>query len=445
MDHNMKLPSWNPRLRQSAGVTPRAPEPAADAHPVPARPKVPARPVPWWIPPTAVLVIAAAGSAIWWLLSNKATAAANVEVVRTVLLIVGGVGAAITLMLTFRRQRHLEIVAASTEHDAAERRVTELYTKAVEQLGNAQAPVRLGGLYALERLAQNTPELRQTVVDVICSYVRMPYTPPRDDAGERQEKIRAAQRAARTRGGTPSGSAADGRDPREEKQVRLTAQRILADHLRYIPPSSERRRWRRGEPANPRFWPGIRVDLSGATLLKLDFRGCRIDRADFSGAAFAGDAYFRGATFAGDADFRGATFTNDAYFSGATFTGEALFDEATFTGEALFGGATFTGEALFGGATFTGEAFFGGAAFTRNAFFGGAAFTRNAFFGKATFTRDALFAGATFTGDAFFRGTIVTGETHFGGATITGNAFFSKATSTSNASFDSVVPSEDEP
>ncbi|MEU1394119.1 MULTISPECIES: hypothetical protein [unclassified Nonomuraea] len=60
--------------------------------------------------------------------------------------------------------------------------MTELYTKAAEQLGNAQAPVRLAGLYALERLAQDTPVLRQTIVDVICSYLRMPYTPPADGA-----------------------------------------------------------------------------------------------------------------------------------------------------------------------------------------------------------------------------------------------------------------------
>ncbi|RSM95837.1 hypothetical protein DMB42_49020 [Nonomuraea sp. WAC 01424] len=53
-----------------------------------------------------------------------------------------------------------------------------MYAKAVEQLGNEQAPVRLGGLYALERLAQDTPALRQTIVDVICAYLRMPYALP---------------------------------------------------------------------------------------------------------------------------------------------------------------------------------------------------------------------------------------------------------------------------
>ena len=53
----------------------------------------------------------------------------------------------------------------------------ELYTKAVEQLGSDQAPVRFSGLYALERLAQDNPAHRQAIVNVICAYLRMPFSP----------------------------------------------------------------------------------------------------------------------------------------------------------------------------------------------------------------------------------------------------------------------------
>jgi hypothetical protein len=56
--------------------------------------------------------------------------------------------------------------------------VTEIYTKAVEQLGHDQAPVRLGALYSLEHLGQDNPVRRETVVDVLCAYLRMPYAPP---------------------------------------------------------------------------------------------------------------------------------------------------------------------------------------------------------------------------------------------------------------------------
>ena len=48
---------------------------------------------------------------------------------------------------------HQEIATELTDRDATERRITELYTKAVEQLGSDKAPVRLGGLYALDRVS----------------------------------------------------------------------------------------------------------------------------------------------------------------------------------------------------------------------------------------------------------------------------------------------------
>ncbi|GAA2669883.1 hypothetical protein GCM10010412_048560 [Nonomuraea recticatena] len=257
----------------------------------------------------------------WWLLTGlpvvanlppitdpAVAASARNEILRTALAAGAGVGAAITLALAFRRQRHTEVVADAAKHDATERRVTELYTKAVEQLGHDKAAVRLGGLHALERLAQDTPVLRQTIVDVICAYLRMPFAPPREDS--RGNRIRAVQRAARKDGQAPT---AMGGDPHEERQVRLTAQRILAAHLRYeLPPV--RRWWQRPAATNLRFWPGVRLDLTGATLLDFDFRNCRVSDARFGQATFSGDAGFDHATFSGHAWFGGAAFSGHAWF-----------------------------------------------------------------------------------------------------------------------------------
>jgi hypothetical protein len=116
-------------------------------------------------------------------------------------------------------RRHAERVAEASESDAAARRVTELYTAAVEQLGSDKAPVRLGGLYALERLAQDNPDpsaLRQTVVNVLCAYLRMPWAPPGDAPPEEAEESIQVLYERRM----------------QEREVRLTAQRILRDHLR---------------------------------------------------------------------------------------------------------------------------------------------------------------------------------------------------------------------
>ncbi len=147
----------------------------------------------WWALPVALLV----GAAVWgistWLLQDldklptlTEQVSARIEAVRTALAAGAGVGAAVTLLLAVRRQRHQELATAHTTHDAAERRTTELYARAVEQLGSDRAPVRLGALYALERLAEHTPALRQRVVDVICAYLRMPFTPPADRTGARR-------------------------------------------------------------------------------------------------------------------------------------------------------------------------------------------------------------------------------------------------------------------
>ncbi|MFD0479882.1 hypothetical protein ACFQ0B_75895 [Nonomuraea thailandensis] len=164
-----------------------------------------------------------------------------------------------TLLLAVRRQRHQELAAAHTTHDATERRVTELYTKAADQLGSDKASVHLAGLHALERLAQDTPELRQTIVDVICADLRMPFAKPPDPNAADEPAVPSAAIA-----GVVASSV--GRDPHEERQVRLTAQRILADHLRYqdLPV----RRWwqrRRADP-NTHHWPDVLLDLNDAVL-----------------------------------------------------------------------------------------------------------------------------------------------------------------------------------
>jgi Pentapeptide repeats (9 copies) len=233
------------------------------------------------------------------------------------------------------------VTATDATLDAEARRITELYTKAVEQLGSEKAPVRLGGLYALERVAavaQGDPVQRQTIVDVLCAYLRMPYTPPADrapaDDAPEPEQARFEQRT-------------------QERQVRLTAQRILATRLR---PGRDP-----DHPA-PKFWPDIDLDLTGATLIDFDLSDCRPDTALFDGAQFVGGARFNRATFVGGARFCGATFVGGAGFFLATFPGDAWFDGAMFAGAAQFTSATFT-DGVFGGARFSGAQFAGAARF----------------------------------------------------------------------------------
>jgi hypothetical protein len=48
--------------------------------------------------------------------------------------------------------------------------ITDRYAKAIEQLGTSNADVRIGGIYALERLARDSRVDHVTVVEVLTSH-----------------------------------------------------------------------------------------------------------------------------------------------------------------------------------------------------------------------------------------------------------------------------------
>jgi pentapeptide repeat protein len=241
----------------------------------------------------------------------------QLDVIRTGVTLVALIGGAVALWLTARRRLYTELTLVHTTRDATERRITELYTKAADLLGSEQAPVRLAGLYALERLAHSTVEHRQSIVDVICAYLRMPYTPP-----QQSYRIPGPSRRRRVRPlSDPPGYATfhlpGSRRERaqQERQVRLTAQNMLSSNLRAV--AQRRRRWWHRTPLPEPPWPGIRLDLAGALLLEFDLSECQLDSAVFTRAHFVGRASFGGAQFTGETNIGYAKFTGWADFKGA--------------------------------------------------------------------------------------------------------------------------------
>ena len=93
--------------------------------------------------------------------------------VRTTLL--QGLGGLAVLVGAFFTYRQL--------HIAREGQVTERFTRAIDQLGHENLDVRLGGIYALERIANDSPQDRATVVEVLTAFVRdhAPWPPRRRD------------------------------------------------------------------------------------------------------------------------------------------------------------------------------------------------------------------------------------------------------------------------
>jgi uncharacterized protein YjbI with pentapeptide repeats len=50
--------------------------------------------------------------------------------------------------------------------------VTDRYARAVEQLGSDKLDVRIGGIYALERVARDSPRDQPTIIEVLAAFIR---------------------------------------------------------------------------------------------------------------------------------------------------------------------------------------------------------------------------------------------------------------------------------
>ena len=271
-------------------------------------------------------VLVVAGLVVWLVLASGDD---RLAAIRTAGLLVVGAGGVAAVLLVAHGQRvaatalRQKELAAARAHElrsraAAERRGTELYTTAVDQLASDKLPVQFGGLYTLERLGRDNVDQRQAIVHVLCAYLRM-FTDPSVDIGPQNWW----------------------------RQVRQAAATILATHLR----------------DGDEHWHDMDLDLAGASLEEFDLSGCRVRSATFRGATFVGDAAFGAATFGRDAVFTGATFTGAAGFAQARFDAAATFDDARFAGDAAFTGAVFAATPGFDGVTFTAAVDFAGATF----------------------------------------------------------------------------------
>jgi Pentapeptide repeats (8 copies) len=64
------------------------------------------------------------------------------------------------------------IFTALTLRATEQGQITDRYTKAIAQLGNADRDIRLGGVYALERLRRDSPPDQPTIMDVLADFAR---------------------------------------------------------------------------------------------------------------------------------------------------------------------------------------------------------------------------------------------------------------------------------
>jgi hypothetical protein len=103
---------------------------------------------------------------------NASSVQTQLDIVKVGLTAGVAAGVLVTLLLAVRRQLRADESVDAARRDSNERLIINLYTKGVEQFGADKPEVRIGGLYALERLAEGSPDLREQVVDIVCAALK---------------------------------------------------------------------------------------------------------------------------------------------------------------------------------------------------------------------------------------------------------------------------------
>ena len=363
---------------------------------------------------------------------------------QAILLATGGLIGLIALGET-RRKNDNDKLKNDREHlrqVRADRR--ERYTKAVEQLGDEKAPIRMGGVYTLvglvdewledESIEKYEDRLKegQVIINNLCAYIRSPFT-------------LAASHYNELSNPTPKGIYKDKKEKfyadkatlDSETDVRLGIIKEIHDRIQ-------------GPDKNtPGAWSDFEYDFSGSTFFypidltnsyyakPINFTGSTYEGwAYFTGSTYEGGAYFSrstykdvadftGSTYQGGADFRGSTYQGGAYFSRSTYQGGANFTDSTYQGGANFSRSTYQSWANFTDSTyqswanFTDSTYQGGADFNRSTYKGWANFTDSTYEGRADFTDStyqggADFIGSTYKSKAYFSRSIFYSGIYFG-------------------------------
>jgi Pentapeptide repeats (8 copies) len=261
-------------------------------------------------------------------------------------------GAAIGASVAYRGVQETRRQIAQTADDNQEQftltrqgQVTDRYTKAVDQLGSEHLDVRLGGIYALERIARDSPPDRATVEEVLTAYVRghapwpPPPAPPSLQAITRPLVTFAQRQRWALRQRTAKATAGQGQQGQRDEKV-AEPQWPPADVQAAVTVLGRRQL----PPDGPRVLDLIRVDLRLTELPRANLQGARLEGANLQGAGLIG-ANLEGAFLIGAnlqrAILLGANLQR-ASLGGAKFQGARLMDanlQGAFLGNAKLQGA----------------------------------------------------------------------------------------------------------
>ena len=283
----------------------------------------------------------------------------------------------------------------------AERR--ERYTKAVEQLGDEKAPIRMGGVYTLvglvdewledESIEKYEDRLKegQVIINNLCAYIRSPFT-------------LAASHYNELSNPTPKGIYKDKKEKfyadiatlDSEADVRLSIIKEIHDRLQ-------------GPGENtPGTWSDFEYDFSGSVFFyPVDLTKSYYKKPiNFTGSIYQGEAYFSSSTYKSWADFTGSFYQGGADFRDSIYQGGADFTDSIYQGEAYFTGSTYQSRADFTGSTYQSWADFSDSTYEKEVIF-------SAPFARSTYKGEADFRSSTYQVLAYFSGSIFYSETYF--------------------------------
>ena len=345
--------------------------------------------------------------------------------------------------------------ASAFKERKAERR--ERYTKAVEQLGDEKAPIRMGGVYTLVGLVDewleeenlSKPERAkegQVIINNLCAYIRSPFTlashygelsqdtPTTEviykDSQQKSHKkwqIISSNLYACIRSRFTPDSRHD-----ELSQDSYTAfykdreQEFYADKATLESEADVRlgiikeihNRLQGSEENTPGTWSDFEYDFSGSTFFY---------PVDLTKSYYKKPVNFSGSTYEGWADFSRSTYQNLADFSGSTYQGSmAGFSRFTYKGGADFSGSSYKGGADFSGSTYKGRADFSGSTYKGGACFYHSSYKDGANFHSSTYQIEVYFSDSTYQGEVYFHSSTYQGEADFSRSIFYSETYFGK-------------------
>ena len=358
------------------------------------------------------------------------------------LYITGGAIAVVGLIETFRKNNNEKLKNDQDKEKndrehlrqvRADRR--ERYTKAVEQLGDEKAPIRMGGVYTLvglvdewledESIEKYEDRLKegQVIINNLCAYIRSPFTL----ASHYDELSQANPASEGIYKDKEQEFYADKATLDSEADVRLGIIKEIHDRLQGP------------EENTPGTWSDFEYDFSGSVFFyPVDLTKSYYKKPiNFSGSTYEGWAYFIDSTYQGKANFNDSTYQGKANFTDSTYQGEAYFTGSTYQGEADFSGSTYqalayficsTYQALadFTDSTYKGRAYFSGSTYQDEVYFSGSTYQALADFSNSTYQALADFSNSTYQALADFSGSTYQDVADFSGSIFDDKIYFSE-------------------